>query len=309
MTAKMDRNLRIGIPRSLLYHRYGSIWKELFQSMGYHVITSPGTTESIQNAGLSLSVCDLCLPIKTFFGHVSVLKDSVDALFIPRYIAVEEKAYMCPKFLGLPDMVRAAVRNIPPVIDPMMNLKAGAIDRFIDDLNRQLGLKRTDRSEQLRILGLPVKRDHFFGEGAITVALTGRPYLIFDKMMNKGVIKYLNTLGVKAFYYIPDMFSVERTMNSLPKWVYWSLGKEVVTSVHSMLTNPDIHGIINLVNSACGPDSFMVELTNRSFDLMKKPYMTITIDEHTSDVGLQTRIEAFLDMTVKRTVATGDDRQ
>ncbi|MEE9523922.1 MAG: acyl-CoA dehydratase activase-related protein [Thermodesulfovibrionales bacterium] len=306
----MNKIKRIGIPRGLLYHRYGSIWKELLESMDYEVITSPRTTESIQNIGLSLSVCDLCLPIKVFFGHVSVLKDDVDAIFIPRYISVEKTSYTCPKFIGLPDMVRAAVRNLPPVIDPVMNLKTDSVTDFISELNGQLKVKRPDINEQLRILGLPVQRDHFFGEGDIIVALTGRPYLVFDNLMNKGIIRYLNSLGVKVFYFIPDLYSVERTMESLPKWVYWSMGKEVVTSVNSMLNNHNIHGIINLVNSACGPDSFMVELINRSFDLSKRSYMAITIDEHTSDVGIQTRIEAFLDMTLKRASvhAGGRDR-
>lgn len=268
--------------------------------MGYEVITSPATTESIQSMGLSSSVCDLCLPIKVFFGHVSVLKDDVDALFIPRYISVERISFTCPKFIGLPDMVRAAVRNIPPVLDPVMNMKEKGLDGFIKDLNRQLKKKNADTIEQTRILGSPLQRDHIYGEGDITIALTGRPYLVFDTLMNNGVIRYLNSLGVRVFYFIPDLFSVERTMQTLPKWVYWSMGKEVVTSVFSMLHNHDIHGIINLVNSACGPDSFMVELVNRSFDLSKKPYMAMTIDEHTSSVGLQTRIEAFLDMTIKR---------
>jgi predicted nucleotide-binding protein (sugar kinase/HSP70/actin superfamily) len=47
----------------------------------------------------------------------------------------------------------------------------------------------------------------------------------------------------------------------------------------------------------------MVELISRSFDLRKRSYMAITIDEHTSDVGIQTRIEAFMDMTIKRVSA------
>ncbi len=305
----MNTIQRIGIPRGLLYHRYGSIWKELFTSMGYEVITSPRTTESIQNIGLSHSVCDLCLPIKVFFGHVSVLKDEVDAIFVPRYISVERLSYMCPKFIGLPDMVRAAVRNLPPVLDPVMNMREKGLEEFIGDLNKQLNIKNPDTHEQLRVLGLPVPRDHSIGEGDITIALTGRPYLVFDNLMNKGITKYLNSLGVKVFYFIPDMFSVEKTMETLPKWVYWSMGKEVVTSVSSMLNNHDVHGIINLVNSACGPDSFMAELVNRSFDLTKKSYMAITVDEHTSDVGLQTRIEAFLDMTLKMKPTTGNNAQ
>jgi predicted nucleotide-binding protein (sugar kinase/HSP70/actin superfamily) len=53
----------------------------------------------------------------------------------------------------------------------------------------------------------------------------------------------------------------------------------------------------------------MVELINRSFDLSRKPYLSVTIDEHTSDVGLQTRIEAFLDMAMKRNRAAGRSRE
>jgi predicted nucleotide-binding protein (sugar kinase/HSP70/actin superfamily) len=299
---------RIGIPRALLYYRYGGIWKELLTAAGCEVIVSPRTTESIQNLGLGRSVCDLCLPVKVLFGHVCALKDDVDALFIPRYISVESKAFLCPKFIGLPDMVRAAIRNLPVIIDPVMDLKNGKRGEFIRDLNNQLGTGRADREAQQRIIEKPVRRDFFFGHGEMTVAVAGRPYLVLDDHMNKGIIRHLNELGIKAFYFIPDLFSVEKTMNSLPKWVYWSMGKEVVTSVNSMLNNRGVHGVINLVNSACGPDSFMVELINRSFDLGRKPYLSVTIDEHTSDVGLQTRIEAFLDMAMKRNTAAGRSR-
>lgn len=291
---------RIGIPRGLLFYRYGDMWKKILESMGCEVVVSPPTTESISVQGMNYSVCDLCLPVKVFFGHAGVLKDDVDAIFVPRYISVEKSAYLCPKFIGLPDMVRAAIRNLPPVVDPVMNFKDGAIKGFISELNKLLRGGRADIAEQERILDMPVKREYFFGEGEVTIAVTGRPYLVLDNYMNKGIIRYLNSLGIEVFYFIPDMFSVEKTMNSLPKWVYWSMGKEAVTSVSAMLNNHNIDGIINLVNSACGPDSFMVELVERSFDLGKKPYMSLTIDEHTSDVGLQTRIEAFADMTVKR---------
>lgn len=297
---KLKKGVRIGIPRALLYYRYGSIWKELLRHAGFEVVVSPQTTEAIQNIGLSLSVADLCLPVKGFLGHVAILKDAVDALFIPRYISVEKSAYMCPKFIGLPDMARAAIRNIPRVIDPVMNNKTGRNIDFIYELNAQLSISNAGRDEQLRILDMPVEREYSFSEGAMTIALAGRPYLVLDTHMNKGIMRYLNTLGIKTVYYIPDLYSVEKTMLTLPKSVYWTLGKEVVTSVHTMLGNRDIDGIISLVNAGCGPDSFLGELINRSLDIRQKPYMSMTIDEHTSDAGLQTRLEAFVDMIAKR---------
>ncbi|MGW8272958.1 MAG: 2-hydroxyacyl-CoA dehydratase, partial [Thermodesulfovibrionales bacterium] len=96
------------------------------------------------------------------------------------------------------------------------------------------------------------------------------------------------------------LYSIERAMNDLPKWVYWTMGKEVVSSVVEMLANPAIDGIVNLVNASCGPDSFMIEIISRSLDLEAKPYMTLTIDEHASTSGLETRVEAFFDMVSMR---------
>jgi predicted nucleotide-binding protein (sugar kinase/HSP70/actin superfamily) len=49
----------------------------------------------------------------------------VDYLFMPRLVSVEEKAYICPKFLGLPDMVRNSVKGLPRLISPDINLYKG----------------------------------------------------------------------------------------------------------------------------------------------------------------------------------------
>lgn len=56
-----------------------------------------------------------------------------------------------------------------------------------------------------------------------------------------------------------------------------------------------------VVAFGCGPDSLVRELIER--DLVKPidfPEITITIDEHSSELGLITRLEAFVDMLVRR---------
>lgn len=304
----MRRGARIGIPRGLLYYRYGGIWEEILRSCGFSVVLSPPTSEPVLGLGLSLSVSDLCLPVKAFLGHAAALRECVDALFVPRYISVEQTAYFCPKFIGLPDMVRAALRDAPQVIDPVMNVKKGGPKEFTRDLRRQLGLRGRDLSEQLRILAGPTRRSWTFGEGKLTVGVTGRSYLTLDSFLNKGVVRSLNAMDAKVFFHRPDLYSIERAMNDLPKWVYWTMGKEVVTSVAAMLANPEIDGIVNLVNASCGPDSFMVEMISRSLDLGGKPCMTLTVDEHTSSAGLETRIEALADMMTMRKTAAAREK-
>lgn len=109
----------------------------------------------------------------------------------------------------------------------------------------------------------------------------------------------MNLLGVNAEYMEPTSKEIEEVMRKLPKWVYWSFGKEVVASAYMFLNNKDINGVINIVNATCGPDSFTGEVIKRFLKETSKPYMAILVDEHTSDIGIQTRIEAFTDMIMK----------
>ena len=113
--------IKIGIPRGLLYYSYFPLWRAFFTEMGAEIVVSPKTNKAILDAGLRSALDETCLPVKLFFGHVLELAGSVDYLFVPRLISVEPGAYICPKFMGLPDMLRARIPNLPPLIDVDVN--------------------------------------------------------------------------------------------------------------------------------------------------------------------------------------------
>ena len=54
-----------------------------------------------------------------------------------------------------------------------------------------------------------------------------------------------------------------------------------------------IDGIVYLACFGCGPDSLIGEIIERR---MNKPFIMLTVDEHTGETGLLTRLEAFVDM-------------
>jgi predicted nucleotide-binding protein (sugar kinase/HSP70/actin superfamily) len=62
-----------------------------------------------------------------------------------------------------------------------------------------------------------------------------------------------------------------------------------------------IDGIIYVACFGCGPDSLVGEIIERK--VKSKPFMLITIDEHTGEGGLVTRLEAFCDMLRRRRIA------
>ncbi len=297
--------MRIGIPKGLLFYKFGELWQARLRAAGLEVVTSPSTNPEILEAGLKHSVCDLCLPVKVFFGHVHALKDDVDALFIPRGVRTEPDSYLCPKFIGLPDMVRAAIRRLPPVIDTEYNVKERSDEDFWKEVFAQIGhkIQKTEEINSPYPFCKDKKEDSEETERqarAFSVGVAGRPYLVYDNYLNKGIIRHIRRLGIEVVFQTPSAEYIRETMDTLPKWIYWSMAKEVVASVRWMIESEEVDGIILLVNAGCGPDSFMTELIERTMDIQKKPYMSINIDEHTSDVGLQTRVEAFIDMIDRR---------
>jgi len=60
----------------------------------------------------------------------------------------------------------------------------------------------------------------------------------------------------------------------------------------------EVDGIILISACICGPDALLGELIQRHISRLDAPppLLRLTVDEHTARAGLQTRIEAFLDL-------------
>ena len=306
------KNKRVGIPRALLYYCYGHSWKALFKRFGYETITSPETNSEILKDGIRKSVGELCLPVKTFLGHVKSLKDSVDYLFIPRYVSVDRDSYMCPKILGLPDVAKACFSHLPEIISPVMNVKADgnkAPSLFAEKISALLHVNYRDTKKAAAgAFEIQPERHSFDPSGSqqenrnIRIGITGRNYLLFDRYLVKNIFRTLPELGATPVFIQPPEEEIREAMTVIPKWVYWSMGREVVTSAHMFFKDRTIDGVINVCSATCGPDSFTGDLNRKRLNTRNKPYMSLSIDEHTSDTGLQTRLEAFVDMLCKVTV-------
>ena len=73
----------VGIPRALLYYRYGIAWRTFFEQLGREVVVDAPSDRATLETGDRLSVDECCLASKLFMGHVAALKDRCDAVFNP----------------------------------------------------------------------------------------------------------------------------------------------------------------------------------------------------------------------------------
>jgi predicted nucleotide-binding protein (sugar kinase/HSP70/actin superfamily) len=331
--------LKIGIPRALYYHKFYPTWHTFFTELGAEVVLSQLSDKNILKQGSDATVDEFCLPIKVFFGHVNTLLKRCDLLFIPRLISTENETYYCPKFFGLPDMVRVAFNDAAPILEPTFNVKGEGItveETFVDlgrsilkgkresiaaykkAVEKQSGFQSMVNDgmippEAYKILfhpsasnkpspSLPLPTDGGGKGGGMKIALIGHPYNIYDSFVSMNIIKKLMERNIRLM--TKEMFSediIKEEMEKLRRPVYWASGREIVGAANHLLYSAEVDGIIFIGAFQCGPDSLLKTLIEREAQRNSRtPLLTLSFDEHSGEAGLITRLEAFLDMLAIR---------
>lgn len=295
---------RVGIPKALFYYEFASLWVNFFTELGAEVIVSPKTNKKILNDGTIVTVDDACIPVKIYHGHCISIKDKVDFLFIPRIMGITEKAYICPKFCGLPEMIKYSVDNLPIIINTKIDL------RNKGDLKKQMldtGLYLTSNKESIYQAYINAKTIYDEEKkqksdmqliNKNNVILMGHPYVLEDDYLNMNIKTKLKMGGFNIItpYMLPDEIIDEYSKKYQGK-VFWLFLKQMIGTCFYLLENRQVEGVIYLSSFGCGIDSVVSEIVERYIRRYTDiPFMLLTIDEHSGEGGFNTRIEAFIDM-------------
>lgn len=333
--------MRIGFPRALYYFDYFPFWAGFFHQLNIEVVTSPPTQRRIMELGLKNASDETCLPLKLLAGHIQVMKE-VDMIFLPRMVSVEANTYTCPKFLGIPESLFSAVPSGIPVLTVNLNWRKGQrhVLKDLQEMRGQLGKSKGDirkaffegqkwqqRFENTRgaewnfeeiireianVSNFTVIPQATLGpmqstrkERALRIALVGHSYLTHESYANLNLLRKLREkVEVELIQHV-EQEDIQTNLLGLRKKLFWSHSKQIYGAGNKFVSDPEIHGIIYLTCFGCGTDSMVQELLSRKARQEHKPYMVITLDEHSGEAGLITRLEAFLDMVERRRAHEG----
>ena len=318
--------ITVGFPTTLTYFLHYPFWNTFFSELGCKLLSSPPTNKAILDLGVKETVTDACIPIKLFHGHAAYIKEKVDYLFIPRMVNVDREKHItfCPKFLGLPDMVRASISNIPPIIEAKIDRKQGPF--YVFKACRSIGehfgknllevfkayyrasgvQKGFDRllvkegltvPEGLEVLYNNAALKDFHHKSDLNIAVIGYPYQIYDSYVSAGLLDKLKEQGARIWTMEMVPYTVlQRQARHLKKKLFWYFSNKVVWSGYHYLEQPFINGIIHVTAFGCGPDAMVDKLMELECKHRGFPFLSIMVDEQTGEGGISTRIEAFLDM-------------
>jgi predicted nucleotide-binding protein (sugar kinase/HSP70/actin superfamily) len=322
--------VKVGIPRALSYYRYFPLWKTLLEQMGAQVVLSRQTGSKLLEDGVRHCVDDICVPVKLYYGHVLDLQDRADRIFVSRVVSVEKSdsdTYTCPKLIGLPDMIKRSLEDLPPLLEFVIDvqntsLKASA-RKLADELGASPAAARKALAESLRVqarferqlaggLAPETAMEKAFANGngdrgeaqgdrpavdEINIGLVGHEYLIHDPYISHNLPQKLKRMNANAVLMssVPAE-AIERELANYPG-ISWSYEKELLGAASHFLRRSDIDGVMLVVGFACGPDSIIGEIINREVKRPDSPPLTtLVLDEHTGEAGVATRVEAFVDL-------------
>ncbi len=305
----------VGINRSFQTHTLYPMFHAFFTELGCRVILPERVSEEAVKKGDT----SFCLSGQIALGMFDdLLEREPQYIFMPQIMEMhvtEQERYrkeyqtVCMFVQGEPFFQQATFlrngRKKPVMLTPALNFMRGfgtqeeefvkvaegmgfsreqAMQAHRVAVERQEALFRAMKEEGRRILRrLEEDPDRF------AVVLFGRPYNAFAEEANKGIPAKFASLGIEIIPY--DFLPYEQEENF--RDTYWEMGQRIIRAARIVKRHPRLFGCY-LTNFLCALDSMMIPHFR---DLMQtKPSLTIEVDEHTADAGVNTRIEAFLDV-------------
>lgn len=132
------------------------------------------------------------------------------------------------------------------------------------------------------------------------IALIGHSYLAYESYASLNLLQRLKEKAHVSVVEDVNSEIIEQKQKPLSKKIFWSHAKKMYGAGGSYVDNPEVDGLIYLSCFGCGTDSMTQDLLARRARAQQKPFMIVTLDEHSGEAGLVTRIEAFLDMLERR---------
>ena len=311
--------VKVGIPRVSVFFDLYPFWSSFFRGLGCEVTTSAETSRSLIKKGTENVVAEPCFPIKAAHGHILDLleKSKVDYVFLPMQVNMLplttdfERSYNCPYVQGLPYTSASSIdyaKYRSELLKPVFHMDRGRAEivKTLKKVASEIGIKNKrliadaidsafDAQKQFRQWQTERGKeilDNLKPDEKALVILT-RSYNAYDAGLNLGLPEKLRQLGMQALPidFLP-LSTLGKEIGADYPYMYWRSGQKILAAARLVARNPRLFGVY-LTNFSCGPDSYVLKFFDK--EMAGKPYLILEIDEHTADVGMLTRCEAFLD--------------
>ncbi|HEX9788170.1 MAG TPA: acyl-CoA dehydratase activase-related protein, partial [Candidatus Binatia bacterium] len=310
--AAPDNGSRIGIPKALTTHSLYPLYSTFFSALGMEVVLS-----DVDPGGELKSNAGFCFPAQIAHGAVLDLSQrGVKLIFLPHVMRMPRcngsyDSYLCPITQASPYFLAKAFPGIQ-LLSPLLDFTESyaASTALVEMAVRELGCPRglaekawtaavdaqTDAERAMQELGQRAL-DQALAAGTPAILLAGHSYNAFTPEASQSVGKKLSSMGITA---IPADCLMPEGAGPMA----WHFANQILNAVKVAKAHGNLF-LLCVSNFSCTIDAFTQSVL--SSEMGAKPYLILEIDAHTADAGVQTRLEAFLDIV--RNYRAGEARR
>lgn len=300
------------IPSSFLYSAWTRDLTAFLGICGLDCSVAPASDRRILDKGVSLSCEEFCLPLKLFCGHVALIAESADDRILVPVITGNTAcdSFLCHLQQRSRDIILGleligSERVVSPVFtyDDSLRLEESGFH----ELGQLLGLARetvlgalAERARNLECRKETVSRELAAAgrvsaddgkAGVLRIAITGNPPVTEDALLGGDILRLLSGLGASAEVPLMGGFSLSAIPKDIRHFTYDAFAR---AQIETALADARYDGVVYLQAFLCGPGcSTAVDFGRLE---KQKPFLPLVLDQTQSSGGMETRLEAFLDM-------------
>ncbi len=307
-----ERFQTIGLPDEFAFKGLAPLFVAFLQGLGLNCRVSRRADSATLHKGIETAANSYCAPMQLVHGaYMELVDEALDYLLVPVFgglprVSDEEHSTLCPMVIASSDLISALLppgrtRVLRPVIDfDGTNLDGqklrecmkgiasdvGRLDRFDAAMRDALITQRRFEAYCLELGSRAI--EYCQKHEIVPIAVLGRPYTIYNEVLNSNVPSILRQLGALP---IPvDCLPLDAGTPTYHRQ-YWSYTQRNLRAAENVRRHPSLYAVF-CSNYACGPDSFTLHFF--AYTMQGKPYAIVETDGHSGDAGTRTRMEAFL---------------
>lgn len=320
-----DNATTVGLNGSFHTHTLFPLYYNFFTQLGFKVIVS----DTAKEEGMERELSSFCYPAQLSLGLFQDLLDkNPDYIFLPGIMEMyvndetehkKDSSCTCAFLNTEVYFLKQAFKDYDlstKFVTGILRFSGGwdsQEEQFVAFAN-QMGINDNEKIKAAYHYAAKVQTDYqqeLFSIGEqflkyleshpdeFAIVLVGRPYNSFNELANKGIPQKFASRGIHVIPY--DMFDYRDEI--IDDNQYWESGKKILKVAKLIKRHPQLFATY-ISNFSCAPDS-MIMTTFRTI-MGTKPSLTLELDGHTADSGINTRIDAALDIiTNYRRISSG----
>lgn len=309
VTAPQGNGKSIGISKSFLTNTLYPLYYNFFTRLGFKVILS----DTIDKTGIDKIRSAFCYPVEIAHGFFrDLLNKKADYIFLPHVTQIENPdphSYkrLCVFVQGENYYLKTTFKGpeLPKILSPIIDLSKSGKEikkTFIKiaeelDVNGSAAAEAFEFAEEqynnmlseFKEIGLKALKEIDRNKEKFGVVLFGRAYNAFAGEANLSIPHKFSSKNIMI---IPHDFLPSEGLGSYEN-MYWYSGQQILRSARFVKDHPRLFGVF-ITNFSCGPDSFIISYFRNIMG--NKPSLTLELDSHSADVGIDTRIDAAIDI-------------